>query len=167
MTAPRRKLTDAAKEFIVCQLAAYETQADVARKVKDLFGIEVTKQTVHAYDPTTSASEGMAEKWKILFRKARKQFLESVEDIPEANRAVRIRMLAEGARKAKDKGNHAMMAQLLEQIAKETGEVFTNKRELTGKGGGPIQFADLTDEQLDRRLVELMAGAGAAGGRAE
>jgi hypothetical protein len=41
-------------------------------------------------------------------------------------------------------GNVAMVAQLLEQAAKEVGGIFTNRRELTGKGGGPIQQATQT-----------------------
>ena len=43
-----------------------------------------------------------------------------------------------------------LVAQLLEQAAKETGGAFTNRRELTGKGGGPIasQITTVTPEEL-------------------
>ncbi len=37
--------------------------------------------------------------------------------------------------KAEDQGNMVLAAQLLEQAAKEMGNAFTNRRELTGKDG--------------------------------
>ena len=38
------------------------------------------------------------------------------------------------------------------------------KRELTGKDGGPLEFSSLTDEQLDAKLLELQAKAEKASG---
>ena len=54
-----------------------------------------------------------------------------------------------------------------EQAAKEMGQ-WTEKRELTGKDGGPIQFEDvsaLSDDQLDALIAELSASAEGASGQ--
>ena len=42
---------------------------------------------------------------------------------------------------AKAREQPELVAQLLEQAAKESGGAFTNRRELTGARGGPIQAA--------------------------
>ena len=38
-------------------------------------------------------------------------------------------------------GNIALAAQLFEQAAKEAGDSYTNRRELTGKNGAPLPAA--------------------------
>lgn len=43
------------------------------------------------------------------------------------------------ADKAKGSGNLVLAATLLEQAAKEMGNAYTNRRELTGPAGGPIE----------------------------
>lgn len=50
---------------------------------------------------------------------------------------------------------------MLERIAKEMGNVHTNRREVSGHGGGPLRFdySDLTDEQLDARIAQLLGGS--------
>ena len=51
--------------------------------------------------------------------------------------------------------NYLAMARMLEQIAKEVGNVHTNRHEFMGKDGGAIKFqdvGDMTDEQLDEEL---------------
>ena len=43
------------------------------------------------------------------------------------------------------------MANMLERIAKEMGNAYSNRREFTGKDRGPIQYQDaetMTDEQI-------------------
>lgn len=42
------------------------------------------------------------------------------------------------------------------QAAQELGQ-WTEKKEHTGKGGGPIEYADLSDAELDRRIAEVEA----------
>ena len=55
----------------------------------------------------------------------------------------------------KAKKNYLAMAKLLADIAKEMGNVHTNRREFTGKDGGAIKFqdvGDMTDEQITAEL---------------
>lgn len=101
-----------------------------------------------------------------LFGRARKAFLDDVrERIPHAYKAVRIKKLARASDAFEKSKNYLAMARMLEQIAKECGGAFTNRREITGKGRGPIEYKDvetMTDEQLDLELKQLLAQSGHA-----
>jgi hypothetical protein len=68
-----------------------------------------------------------------------------------------LRTLQRMIDRAESQGNLSLVAQLLEQVAKETGDAYTNRHKLehTGKDGGPIKtqpvpvdLSDLTDEEL-------------------
>ena len=101
----------------------------------------------------------MAPKWRDLFTKSREEFHEYIEKhVPSANRAVRIQRLERAANALEGAGNWYGMANMLERIAKEMGDVHTNRREFTGKDRGPIQVesvANMTDEQIDTELERL------------
>jgi phage terminase small subunit len=43
---------------------------------------------------------------------------------------------------------------------KMQGSYAPQKRELTGANGGPIEYANLTEEEIDARIAALAAGAG-------
>ena len=78
---------------------------------------------------------------------------------------VRVQELARASRFFRDKGNFMTMADMLERIAKEVGNVHTNRREVTGKGGGAIKYEDvgnMTDEMLDDEIERLWAKREAA-----
>jgi hypothetical protein len=142
------------KTFIVQRLAMYDTPQQVADAVKDEFNVDVVRQHVRIYDATQTKS---AKKWRALFNSTRKQFLEKIADIPIANRAVRLRRLERMAVAAEAKGNRPLAAQLLEQAAKEVGDTFTNRRELTGKGGAPLVPKHDLDEMTTEQLVAYAA----------
>jgi hypothetical protein len=152
-------LTEDVKRFIVQRLAMYDTPSEVAAAVKDEFAIEVPRQQVHQYNPLGSPNNAVAKKWVDLFKATRKTFLKDTSTIPVAQRAYRLRKLDEMARDALKSKNRQQAAALMEQAAKECGDAFTNKRELTGKGGKPL-FESLTDDQLDRRLQALQERGG-------
>ena len=79
--------------------------------------------------------------------------------IPESNKAVRVQELAIAARHFKARGNYIAMANMLERIAKEMGNVYSNRREFTGKDRGPIKYQDIetmTDEQIDQELKQIL-----------
>lgn len=156
-------ITEPMKLFIVRQLATHDPPSVVAAAVLEEFSVKLTSQQVERYNPERAAGKDLGAKLKAEFERARKAFEDDLEGIPEAKKAVRLRMLAKAARAAQIRGNHVAMAGFLEQIAKETGEAFTNRREITGKGGGPVAFTDLTDAQLDSKLLALMAGGGTGG----
>lgn len=132
------KLNEPVKTHIVTALACYETPSDVVESVRERFGIDITRQQAHEYDPTSARGDQVAKKWRALFEATRKAFLEDSLRIPVVNKSVRVRRLQRMADKAERMGNMALAAQLLEQVAKEMGGSYTNRREWSGPNGGPV-----------------------------
>jgi hypothetical protein len=120
-------LKNEVKSFIVQALACFDTPSQVVEAVKNEFGAVLTRQQVESHDPTKASSKGLAEKWKVLFHDTRKRFREDTAEIPIANRAYRLRALGRMAEKAENMRNMALTAQLLEQAAKECGDVYMNR----------------------------------------
>ena len=150
------KLDNEQKAFIVERLAVWESPSEVAKAVKAEFGTEISRQAIERYDPEKHAGRDLGARWRERFWRAREAFRRDLEAVPEVHKPVRVRRLAEMSRAAQARGNAVLAAALLEQIAKEVGNVYSNRRELTGTGGGPIDTKNsteqLTDEQLDARL---------------
>jgi hypothetical protein len=116
------------KAFIVQALACFDTPTQVATAVREEFGLEVTRQKCEAHDPTKYAGRDLAKRWVTLFEDTRKRFREETAEIPIANRAYRLRALGRMAVKAETMKNMALTAQLLEQAAKEVGDVYVNRQ---------------------------------------
>lgn len=160
------KLNEAAQRFIVQALACYDTPTQVADAVKEEFGIEITRQQAASYDPTKAMGKTLAKKWRDLFHATRERFRKEVSEIPIADQAFRLRQLHRIMAEAMKRKNVVLAAQILEQAAKETGGMFTNRRqhEHTGKDGGPIQTESVDLTQLsDEALAELMRARPAKG----
>ncbi|HEP9801713.1 TPA: DUF2280 domain-containing protein [Pseudomonas aeruginosa] len=121
-------LNNEVKAFIVQALACFDTPAQVAASVREEFGIEVSRQQCESHDPTKSAGRDLAKRWRTLFEDTRKRFREETSEIPIANRAFRLRTLGRMAEKAESMRNLALTAQLLEQAAKECGDVYVNRK---------------------------------------
>lgn len=121
-------LTSDVKAFIVQALACFDTPTQVSQAVKQEFDIDVTRQQVEQHDPTKRAGANLAAKWRTLFEDTRKRFREETSEIPIANRAFRLRVLGRMAEKAENMKNMALTAQLLEQAAKEVGDVYVNRQ---------------------------------------
>lgn len=121
-------LTNEVKGFIVQALACFDTPTQVVEAVKSEFGQVVTRQQVESHDPTKASSKGLAKRWVTLFEDTRKRFREETAEIPIANRAYRLRALGRMAEKAESMKNMALTAQLLEQAAKEVGDVYVNRQ---------------------------------------
>lgn len=146
------KLSPEAKLFIVQRLAIFETPAEIMKAIKAEYDVTVTSQQLQAYDPTKVNGQLLSAKLKGVFEETRKVFLEDTADIPITHKAYRLRVLQRLIQKAEDRGNSPLAAQLLEQAAKEMGGAFTNRRELTGAGGGPIE-QEVKMQTLDPKLL--------------
>jgi hypothetical protein len=129
------------KAFIVQALACYDTPSQVVDAVKEEFSIVVSRPQVQGYDPEKKQGSGLSKKWRDLFFETRKKFLDDAGSIPIANQTFRLRTLNRMLQKVEKSGNVMAVTQILEQAAKEVGGAFTNKRQLTGEGGGPIPVA--------------------------
>jgi hypothetical protein len=150
------KISDDVKAFIVTRLACYEPPSRVAAAVKLEFGIDMPRQHVQLYDP--EKGQKPAKRWCVLFEATRAKLLAGVDATPGAHIGVRVATLWRLCERAEASGNIPLAAALLEQIAKETGGLYTNRRELTGKGGGPIAHKDVgpdLDDLSDAQLAEL------------
>jgi hypothetical protein len=132
------------KTALVQALACYDTPSQAAQAVKEEFGVLVTRAQVAKYDPTKPAGKSLGKKLREIFEATRAAFLADVSTIPIANQAYRLRLLQRAVERADAKGNAPLVAQLLEQAAREVGGAFTNRRELTGKDGKPIAMAHAT-----------------------
>ncbi len=137
----RGKLTDEVRTFIVQALACFDPPSVVVAAVKRDYGQIVNPQAVEAYDPNKRAGRNLAKRWREIFKATREEFLKDTSKIAISHRAVRLRALQRMAEKAETMGNMALAAQLHEQAAKECGDAYTNRRELTGKDGKDLPAA--------------------------
>lgn len=132
------KLTAPMQLVIVRALACFDTPSEIAALLKREFGVDVTRMQIAKYDPTKASGTKVSHKFRAVFDAARSAFLTDMREIPISHLSYRLRKLQQVLEKAEERGNTAMVLQLLEQAAKECGGIFTNRRELTGKGGAPI-----------------------------
>ncbi len=152
----KKRLTDVEKAFVVQELACFGSPKEVSEALMDEYGVQLAPQNIECYDPNKRAGQNLAQKWRELFEHTRNAFLDHVEKaVPHAHKAVRVRKLARAADASENRGNYVAMADMLERIAKEMGNVHTNRREFTGKDGGAIKYqnvSEMTDEQIDDEL---------------
>jgi len=120
-------LKDEVKRFIVQALACFDTPTQVVQAVKETFGVEVSRQQCEQYDPTKHAGRDLGVKWKAVFEDTRKRFREETAEIPIANRAYRLRAMNRFVEKAETMKNIGLAMQILEQAAKEVGDVYVNR----------------------------------------
>jgi hypothetical protein len=115
------------KAFIVQALACFDTPTQVSQSVKQEFNVDVTRQQVEQHDPTKRAGVNLAKRWVTLFEDTRKRFREETADIPIANRAFRLRAMNRFVERAETTKNIVLAMQILEQAAKETGDMYVNR----------------------------------------
>ena len=157
-------LKEPVKIFIVQALACRDTPQEVVDLVKQEYGIQISRSQCQAYDPTKYSGRNLSKKFVDLFNKTRADFDAGLIDIPIANKHYRLKQYQKQLeRNAK---NTVMSLKILEQAAKDCGGQFTNKQEITGAGGGPIQqeikevprftpeeLAKLTPQELSRLAI--------------
>ncbi|VWB98073.1 DUF2280 domain-containing protein [Burkholderia lata] len=134
-------LPEPIKVFVTQALACFDTPSRAAKAVREEFGVEVSPQQCERYDPTKRAGSALSKKYQEIFERTRVEFLSDTSRIGVSHRAVRLRALDRAVAEAERRNNLPLMAQLLEQAAKESGDAYTNRRRLehTGENGGPIE----------------------------
>lgn len=161
------------KRFIIRRLAVFDRPKEVQRAVKNKYGIETSRQQLQHYDPTTTNGKKLASEWKELFERTRREFVEEQKGIAIAYKSKRLRDLEKVKQKLLDKlddleemDHHlgvvdalAEIRDTLEQAAKESGGKYTNRTELTGEGGGPVETmnvdVDPSDMDDPNELIEM------------
>jgi hypothetical protein len=129
-------LTDEIKEFIVKGLACYDSPTFVADSVRDNFGIEITRQQVHEYDP--ACVRRPAQRWCELFAVTRAAFLAEAASIGIANKIVRLRRLDRLASRC-ERNSVALALICLQTAAKECGGMYENRRRIDVALSAPEQ----------------------------
>ena len=140
------------KLFIVRSLARFNTPTETVELVNQDYGVQVTKQQCEKYDPTKRAGENLSDELKKEFEISRKEFLEAPQNIPIANLTVRLQRLENQYQKHGK--NRVAALSILKQAAEDMGGKYTNKQEITGAGGGPLQTTTVqaTQAQVDEAV---------------
>lgn len=144
-------LKNEVKSFIVQALACFDTPSQVVESVKNEFGVVLSRQQVETHDPTKASGKGLALKWQTLFHDTRKRFREETADIPIANRAFRLRALGRFVEKAETMKNIALAMQVLEQAAKEVGDIYVNRHRKDEPGDEPAIPTRIQVDVVDAR----------------
>jgi hypothetical protein len=144
-------LRDEVKAFVVQALACFDTPSQVVASVKETFGIDVTRQQCEAYDPTKYVGRSLNQKWKTLFEDTRARFREETAEIPIANRAFRLRAMNRFVEKAETMKNIGLAMQILEQAAKEVGDVYVNRHRKDEPGDEPAIPTRIQVDVVDAR----------------
>lgn len=144
-------LKDEVKAFIVQALACFDTPSQVCQAVKEQYGIEVSRQLCERYDPTKYSGRDLGQKWKTFFEECRKRFREETVDIPIANRAFRLRAMNRFVEKAETMKNIGLAMQILEQAAKETGDMYVNRARKEEAGDEPVIPTRIQVDVVDAR----------------
>ena len=126
------------KAYIVQALACFDPPSKVAEAVREKFGVVVSRQSVETYDPTKRAGRDLAKRWVEIFDDARAKFQAATVGIPVANRAYRLRVLQRLLDRAEERGDLVGALKLMEQAAKECGDIYLNRRR---------QSAELVDQR--------------------
>lgn len=151
------RLTDEIKTLIVMELAQFRGYAEVARLVSEETGVPVDRFQVRTYDPTNLAYAG-GDKWRVIFERARVQYLTAVESVPIANKAFRLNELQRNYEAARNRGNLVLANATLEQAAKEVGGSLSNQRQLIMEGrSNPCM--EMSPEERRAAVVEILRTA--------
>lgn len=131
------ELSKEIQTFIVQQFAMFGTPQEIVDLVKENYGVETSRPQVFFYNADMNPK--FPKKWREIFAATRKRFLEDVSLIPIASRNYRLReldtMYHDEKRKTEAVRNKVGMRDTLEQAAKEVGDAYTNKREISGARG--------------------------------
>ncbi|EPG1817408.1 DUF2280 domain-containing protein [Acinetobacter baumannii] len=129
-------LKEPVKIFIVQALACRDTPQEVVEQVKQEFGVDISRSQCECYDPTKYSGRNLSKKFVKLFELTREKFDKGLIDIPIANKYYRLKQYQRQLEKTR---NVKTALKILEQAAKDIGGQFTNRQEITGKDGGPVQ----------------------------
>lgn len=151
-------LTEEQKTMIVLGHARFMRPAEIILMLREEFEIEADRFQVTKLNPERTCYEG-GNQWRDLFEQARKQHIEDTATVPIANQGYRLNTLQEGVNAAKKAKNWPLVAQLLEQAAKETGGLLTNQRDVRIDDSRRQRASELTPEDRKMALAEIIRQA--------
>jgi hypothetical protein len=146
------QLTDEQKAYLVTRFACFASPSEVIEELKIKWKLVLTAQQVVYYNATVQSGQKLATKWKTLFDAKRSEYIASEIEIPCTHRRWRLERIQKMLDDPNNQRNKGLIQSLLKQAAEESGGAYTNKRELSGPGGGPIA---VRSEAVEQKLVEL------------
>jgi hypothetical protein len=154
----KSKLNDALRTYVVQRLAGHDSPGAIMRALAEDHGVVISNQSVTRYDPTSyNGQRSCGKRWRTLFFTTRAAIEAGQAEIAAANKMVRVRWLDFMARDAMDRRKYRAARELLADVARELGQRDTNQTlELTGKGGGPIAVAGVSDRDRARAVLALI-----------
>lgn len=150
-------LSEADRTEIVTRLAMYDSVAEIHKDLTER-GIVVTHQAISAYNPG-GANKTLAAKWITLFHETRQRFIDEMAAEPIAHRAYRLRQLDKLYRAAAKRGAIPLAAQILEQAAKEVGNVFSNVTKVKGQVDHLVAEVQTTPDEMRNMLADRLKEA--------
>ena len=145
-------LKEPVKIFIVQALACRDTPQEVAEQVLQEFGVKVDRKQCQSYDPTKAAGKNLSKKFINLFNETREKFDAGMIDIPITQKYYRLKQYQKHLEK--NARNTVMSLNIMKQAAQDLGGQFTNRQEITGKDGKPIETVNSnvsTESYLEAR----------------
>lgn len=142
------------RTYVVEALACFDAPALVAQAVQLEFGLELSRETIEACDPTRSAGAKLGRRWRRLFEATRRRFLEDPAGIGISQRAVRLRAIERMAAKAEAQGALKLAADLHKQAAEEAAGARRDEA-----GGPSCAPAEITPEMTAQQAAEAYANA--------
>ena len=161
-------IPDQVRLELVRRLAMFDTVREIHADLIEQ-GIDVSHQAISRHNPD-NASSNLSQSLTAVFHATREAWLKELAQEPIASRAFRLRRLGVIHAKAMARGNFAIAAAMLEQAAKEVGNVYTNLAKVQGAAlpgqlgeDGPAQTSDERRNMLADRLGEAMKRLPASG----
>ncbi|HCN34545.1 DUF2280 domain-containing protein [Acinetobacter johnsonii] len=130
-------LKEPVKIFIVQALACRDTPQEVAELVSQEFGVKIDRVQCSTYDPTKQRGKNLSKKFVDLFYETREKFDAGLIDIPITQKYYRLKQYQKHLEK--NARNTVMSLNIMKQAAQDLGGQFTNRQEITGKDGKPIE----------------------------
>ena len=138
-------LTVQQRQFVVEQLAAFDSPSEVAKGLLEQFGVTVAPHVVAAYDPTRRAGQRCPALWKRRFLEAREAMIHGTPSAL-ASRSVRLQQREKMFRRAIEREDYLLANRILDSIAREIGDDTS----------GLVRRTEVTDEQRARALFAFI-----------
>ena len=105
--ATSEELPGHVKAFIVQRLARFDRPSQVVKAVKEEFGLEVSRQRVHFYDPTKRVGQALHDDLKTMFFVTRETAKHDLDSIASFHKAIRLQRLDDMIGTAIERTQHA------------------------------------------------------------
>jgi hypothetical protein len=153
------RLSPEQKLFLVDELAMHSTPTEAARAFEAEYDMPITRTQVQCFDPSKAAGARLSRKLRDRFAETRAKFDERVLEQRIANRAWRLRRLAQYEAQAFANGDTARGTHCLEQAAKEVGDSFTNFRNIRHAGSLAYAVEPRSTEECRALLADKLLDA--------